>query len=145
MMFPKKSKAKSESLPVLISRLDRIFSEYIRLRDADGNGNCRCITCPTVANWRSMDAGHFVQRDRKAVRYCEQNVNAQCHCCNRFRSGNQYEHGLAIDRKFGNGTAERLQLISKVSHHKLTIGWLIYQIEHYREDVNKLKKIKNIS
>ena len=29
----------------LKKKLDKIFSEYIRLRDCDYKGNCKCISC----------------------------------------------------------------------------------------------------
>jgi hypothetical protein len=134
--FPKIAR---KSLPKLIASLDRIFSVYIRLRDADKNGICRCITCGKPFHWKEGDAGHFIPRDRKATRWDECNVNAQCHRCNRFRSGEQYDHGLAIDRKYGEGTAEKLKNMGSL-RSKVSAGWLEYQIEEYRKKVGKLKE-----
>lgn len=128
-----------KSMPKLIASLDRIFSVYIRLRDADKNGMCRCITCGNTLHWMESDAGHFIPRDRKATRWEEKNVNAQCPRCNRFRSGEQYEHGLAIDRKYGKGTAEILKREGTM-RSKVSAGWLEYQIELYRKEVKKLKE-----
>ena len=98
----RKSKNKSRAM----AKADRYFSEYIRLRDSDQNCNAICITCRKVAHISEMDAGHFIDRSHKATRYEEQNVNAQCRACNRFQSGRQYEHGIAIDLKYGAGTAD---------------------------------------
>lgn len=36
-------------------KLDRIFSEYIRLRDADNNGYIRCISCGKIVFWKDTD------------------------------------------------------------------------------------------
>ena len=91
-----------------MKKADKYFSEYIRLRDSDQNCNAICITCRKVAHISEMDAGHFIDRSHKATRYDERNVNAQCRTCNRFQSGRQFEHGLAIDLKYGTGTAEQL-------------------------------------
>lgn len=91
-----------------MARADRIFSEYIRLRDADTNGSCTCITCGRTGDIKEFDAGHFVPRDKKATRYDERNVNAQCQYCNRYRAGEQYRHGQEIDLKYGEGTAQEL-------------------------------------
>ena len=38
----------------LKGKLDRLFSEYIRRRDADA-GYCRCVTCGKLQHWREMD------------------------------------------------------------------------------------------
>lgn len=105
----RKSKNKSRAM----AKADRYFSEYIRLRDSDQNCNAICITCRKVAHISEMDAGHFIDRSHKATRYEEQNVNAQCRACNRFQSGRQYEHGIAIDLKYGAGTADELLLQSR--------------------------------
>jgi len=91
-----------------MKKADKYFSEYIRLRDSDQNCNAICITCRKVGHISEMDAGHFIDRSHKATRYDERNVNAQCRTCNRFQSGRQYEHGLAIDLKYGTGTSQQL-------------------------------------
>ena len=138
MMFPKRKKERS--LKSLIKTLDRIFSEYIRLRDADSRGMCRCITCSNIFHWKEGDCGHFVQRDRIAVRWDSRNASAQCPRCNRFRGGEQYEHGRAIDRKYGAGTADTLRALGQVRGTKIDRFWLEHEIEEYKK---KLKKIKN--
>lgn len=134
MMFPKKIRKNGGK-----NALDRVFSEYIRLRDSSGNGLCRCITCSKTLPWKAADAGHFIERDRLATRYNEQNVNAQCPRCNRFRNGEQFLHGLAIDRKYGKGTAEMLEAISR-KPAKLGAVYYEEQIKKYREKVKKLRK-----
>jgi len=112
MMLPKHKRKRMNSTSD--QTLWKWFSKYVRLRDRlPGTDNCRCISCGAVKRWKEMDAGHFVPRDRWNVRYNEQNVNAQCQHCNRFQSGNQFEHGLAINAKYGSGTAEYLAGIAK--------------------------------
>ena len=71
-------------------------------------------------------------------RWEEENVNAQCQSCNRFKSGKQYEHGLAIDRKYGAGTATKL-----VIKGKGVCNWTAPEIEkmitYYRSEVKRMK------
>lgn len=43
-----------------ITTLDRIFSEYIRRRDADKDGFVRCISCGRRIRWEDADCGHLV-------------------------------------------------------------------------------------
>ena len=105
--------AKSRTKSLAMKKADRYFSEYIRLRDADSSGKVRCITCEKVVDWNDCDAGHFIDRSHKNTRFDERNVNGQCKTCNRFQSGRQYEHGRAIDLKYGEGTADELLQLSK--------------------------------
>jgi len=140
MLFPKQ---KYRSTKSLIHSLDRVFSEFIRLRDADNQGYCKCISCGEVGFWKEMDAGHFVSRDRKSTRYDPRNVHAQCLRCNRFRSGEQYIHGRMIDDLYGKGAASYLITISG-ERTKLTPDWLIFHIGEYRSKVKELKKEKNL-
>ena len=94
-------------------KADKYFSMYIRVRDSK-DGICKCITCGTLDSIKNMDAGHFISRRFEATRYDEKNVHAQCRKCNRFQNGNQYEHGIAIDKKYGEGTSHELYLKSKM-------------------------------
>lgn len=109
----KQKKVKQPDRQKLINKLDTVFSEFIRLRDCDNNGICKCITSGQYFHWRDCDAGHFITRDNMATRWEEENVNAQGRGDNRFKSGKQFEHGLAIDRKFGPGTSSKLLIKSK--------------------------------
>ena len=143
MMLPKKKWGwtKSEK-PVddkkkLIVTLDRWFSKFIRLRDSDSNGYCRCVTCPKILPWKEMDAGHFVSREKIVTRWDEFNVHAQCPQCNRFKAGNQYEHGKAIDRMHGNGAADILTARGKARGGKVDSFYLQTLIEEYKTKVKK--------
>lgn len=87
-----------EKVKFNIETLDSIFSQYVRLRDADQYGMIHCISCGKRINWKYADAGHFVSRRHLSLRFDEKNVNAQCPECNRFKSGNleKYKRGLII-------------------------------------------------
>jgi len=146
MMFPKKkwgwSKTDKHSTDrkKLIAKLDRIFSKYIRLKYSDRNGYCRCVTCPKVAPWKEMDAGHFISREKMAVRFDERNVHPQCLHCNRFKAGNQYEHGKAVDRIHGKGTADLLSTIGRARGGKVDSYYIEKLIEEYKEKTKNLHK-----
>jgi hypothetical protein len=53
--------------------------------------------------------------------------------------GAQYEHGLAIDRIHGAGTADLLRTLGKARGTKLTAAWLLYEIDEYKKKVKNLK------
>ncbi len=60
-----------------------------------------------VPGW---DAGHFVSRGYKVIRFDEENVNCQCSLrCNRLRSGEYQKYRIALDLKYGDGTAAKLE------------------------------------
>lgn len=135
--FSKKKGPKSDNRK-LVEKLDTIFSLYIRLRDSDSNGICRCITSGEFGHYTDMDAGHFITRDNMATRWEEKNVNAQGRKDNRFLSGKQFEHGQAIDRKYGVGTAEFLLHKSKFEC-KFQDFELEAMINYYKNEVKELK------
>lgn len=122
-------------------KLWNIFSKYIRLRDSDSNGYITCITSGRRVHWKEADAGHFISRRHLATKFDEQNVNAQSRHDNRFAAGKQYEHGLAIDRKYGKGTAEKLLIKSKqvCKRGKFEIDQMT---EYYKKEVERLLKEK---
>lgn len=77
---PKKKKI---GLSPYIRKLDRIFSEYIRLRDSRpfGYKACRCISCGQVKPYDEIDCGHFIGRTHMATRFDEENCHGECRSC----------------------------------------------------------------
>ncbi len=106
--MPRKPKRKN-----LIKKLDTVFSKYIRLRDADTEGYCRCSTCGEVHHWTKIQAGHFISRKHYATRWNEDNVHAQCVACNVFRYGEQYKFSLYLGDKLSKELLEKSRLIAK--------------------------------
>lgn len=137
-MFPKVKRCRKDSLKGLMQILDRVFSEYIRRRDAGGSEYAKCITCGTVKPWREGDCGHFICRNHLILRWEPRNANFQCPSCNRFKGGEQHLHGVAIDKKYGTGTANELQALSKYLF-KPDRMWLDNQIEVFRKKITEIK------
>lgn len=81
-----------------------------------------------------MQAGHFVSRKVSLLRYDDENVNAQCPSCNVFKYGEQYAYSIALDKKYGDGTAEKLWN-QRHSVHKFTITELESIIEEANEQI----------
>jgi|TARA_B100001093_G_scaffold341913_1_gene326761 hypothetical protein len=117
----------------LINKLDRIFSEYIRKRDADKKGYVTCITSKKKYHYTEVDAGHFISRKEMATRWHEDNVYAQSRYDNRYRYGKQYEYGLALEKK-KKGLPKHLYNLSKKTV-KYSISDLQEMIDTYK---NKL-------
>lgn len=76
----------------LIEEADRVFSLYIRGRDA-GKPCCTCW-----AAWQeNFQAGHFMSRRHYHTRWWKWNAHSQCPKCNLWGSGEQYSHSIFID------------------------------------------------
>ena len=117
-------------------KLDIVFSKYIKLRDCI-NDRGQCISCDEVFHVSDLDAGHFRPRNHNSTRYDEKNVQLQCRSCNRFKSGEAYQFGVALDEKYGEGTA--LNLVRKSHEYKkFTVQELKDLHEYY---TNKLRLI----
>ena len=92
----------------LIDKLDKIFSLYVRQRNAV-NEIAECFTCGKQDHYKKLQNGHFQSRKHYATRWDEVNCQVQCAGCNVFRYGEQYKFAVNLDAKFGIGTAESLQ------------------------------------
>lgn len=121
-----------------IKKLDKVFSEYIRRRDADEYGRVKCCTCPTVAHWAEMDCGHWRSRHNKSIRFEESDNHAQCRECNRTNDGEYQFHEAYIVKRYGSREAKRLIVLSHKAKH-----WMQHEID---ELVKKYKlKIKSLN
>ena len=133
-----------KSISKLKKELDKIFSLFIRLREADNLGNVICCTCGVKKHYKNgMHNGHFQSRSWLATRFDEENCQVQCAACNIFRQGEQYKFAKYLDKKYGEGTAEELHVLSK-RHIKLTRIDYEEKISYYKEIVKNLKKEKGI-
>ena len=123
----------------IVKKLDKIFSIWIRSKDADHTGQVDCYTCGVNKSWKyEIDAGHFMGRGKYATRWEEQNVKPQCKSCNGFRSGEQYLFSKHLDEEYGKGTSDELVYLSN-QLAKFTNDELLKKIEHFTELVKSLK------
>ena len=133
-----------KSISKLKKELDKWFSLFIRLRDATDEGLCQCITCGKVSHYKKgIQNGHFQSRRFMSTRYNEENCFSQCVACNMFRNGEQYKFSLALDAKYGKGTAQELESLAKLTI-KFTRVDYEDNIRYYKSAVEKLKKEKGI-
>ena len=81
----------------------KMFSLYIKLRDANEEGTCTCCTCGTRIEFDSPDcqAGHFLTSRSNSVLLDERIVHAQCERCNMWHGGAQGAYLLFMKDKYG--------------------------------------------
>ena len=133
-----------KTISKLKKELDKWFSLYIRLRDANEYGMVQCFTCGIVRGYKDgMQNGHFQSRKHMATRFDEENCQVQCLKCNIFDSGQQYLFSLRLDEKYGEGTAEELEHFARTVHKVSRVEYEV-QISYYKKLVENLKEEKGI-
>ena len=139
--YPKdiQKKLKRPTIKQLDAKLWKIFSEYIRRKDADYRGLVRCFTCGNWDHWKDVDCGHGISRAKLSTKFHEKNNHPQCRKCNRFKGGEQFEYMIKVDEKYGKGTAEMLRTMSK-QESKFTRFDYEYKIKEYQEKLKQLGK-----
>lgn len=128
--------AKKKTLKYWKNKIDKVYHEYIRRRDADDHsGYCECITCQKPIHFTESDGGHFIGRQYMATRYDERNTYAQCRKCNRFEYGRQYEFSKALGEELAEELLQRSREVFKLHDHE----WQeIY--ERYNTKLQALRK-----
>ena len=135
-----------KTISKLKKELDKWFSLYIRLREANEYGYCQCFTCGKVGHYKTggMQNGHFQSRKHMATRFDEENCQVQCVACNMFRQGEQFKFGMNLDAKYGEGKAEELEYLARTIHKVSRVEYE-EQISYYRNLVKNLKEEKQIA
>jgi hypothetical protein len=120
----------------IIKKLDSVFSEYIRRRNAVDD-IAECFTCGKKDHWKKLQCGHFQSRKHYSTRFDEINCQTQCAGCNVFRYGEQFVFGQNLNKKFGDGTAEKLLQKSREIVKFANID-LIEMIDRYKNMIQQL-------
>tara|TARA_R110000823_G_scaffold313977_1_gene442200 strand:+ start:349 stop:738 length:390 start_codon:yes stop_codon:yes gene_type:complete len=128
--------AKKLTRSKLVKKLDTIFSQYIRQKNAD-NEISTCFTCGKKDHWKKLQNGHFQSRRHYSTRWDEINCQVQCAGCNVFKYGEQYVFGNKLDQKFGEGTSRRLHIKAQ-QIIKLSDSDLEDMIKRYKNFVDKM-------
>lgn len=120
------------------------YSVYIRLRDADSNGNCSCFTCGYTNHWKKMDCGHGISRRHLATKYDDRNNHAQCGRCNGFEGGVRETYKERVDKKYGAGTWDLLLVKSRSTVKRLSEFEINTMAGYYRRLADKIRVEKKI-
>ena len=133
-----------KTISKLKKELDKWFSLFIRLRESTNEGIVQCFTCSRISHYKSgMQNGHFQSRRHHSTRWNETNCQVQCVKCNMYEQGEQFRFGIALDSKYGEGTSEELEFLSRTI---MKVSRIDYEekISYYKDLVDKLKKEKGI-
>lgn len=95
----------------LVVKLDTVFSQYIRRKDAIDE-IATCVTCGKKDHWKKLQCGHFMSRRHYSTRWDENNVGVQCYSCNITNQGMQYAFSKYLTQ-FDNNLPDNLLIKSK--------------------------------
>lgn len=127
---------KVKTLKALKATLDKLWSEYIRRKDAKG-GIATCVTCGVQKPWKEIQCGHFVSRVHLATRFLEQNCAPQCYSCNVLRGGNYVEYAVWMEANWGWQTIRDLRDL-KHTNLKITRSGYEERIEDVKQKLAEL-------
>lgn len=133
----KKAKKKASKRP-LKAKAWRLFSEYIRRKYSDENGNCECVTCGKIDHWSELQAGHSVSGRTNSVLFVEDIVHPQCVRCNIFMGGNYERYTLFMIDMYGRAKYEELLDLKNVSV-KISVTDLEEICVKYKSLIDQLK------
>lgn len=147
---PKSKRSSSQKLKSRKSERDKAkqwFQKFVRLRDADKQGVCTCISCGKRTIWnKNTDGGHFIPAEKNNTCFDERNCNSQCKGCNRFRMQDitvQETYSKNLDYKWGAGTAQSLK-IKGVQEKRYNDLEYIAIAKHYKQRCKDLQKEKGL-
>ena len=136
-------KKRTKRKPDLVKKLDRVFSLYIRLRDAMPSGFVRCISCGKIKRFEDVDCGHYFSRTHMATRFDEDNCNAECRSCNRMSADHLIGYRTNLVAKIGLNRIDRLDVLAHSQKHWLD-SELEEKIRYYTAEVRRLSQEKGI-
>lgn len=123
----------------LDDRLWKVFSEFIRRKEATINGGYgKCYSCGKIIHWKDGDCGHYEKRQHENIKYDERNNHLQCQKCNRFEGGRQADYALHLERDYGHGILQELDRLKWIPKYWSKLA-LEEKIEHYKTEVKKLR------
>ena len=109
---------KKRGRKALITKLDKIFSKYIRARDI------KCVVCGSEDH---LQCGHLLSRINYSTRWDEKNANCQCGHCNIIHNNNPGPYMLWFIETYGKKELHKLtkQYNEKIKYKNSDIKELI--------------------
>ncbi len=74
--MPSKKK-KQKTTAKIIDDCAVLMQKLVRLKAADSNGFCTCVTSGVRKHWKEMQGGHFIERGKLGTKLMEENIHPQ--------------------------------------------------------------------
>jgi len=113
-----------------------LLQKLVRMKYANDEGMCECVTCGKVEFYKYMDGGHFVSRSHNATLLVEENIHPQCKGCNGYKKGNIDSYSLFMIDTYGLDAMREL-IASKHQPRKFTALELEDLIADYKKRIKE--------
>lgn len=67
-----------------VEKAAKLMQKLVRLKAADKDGYCTCVTCGKVDHYKNMQGGHFYSRRHLIFKLYIENCHPQCPGCNMY-------------------------------------------------------------
>jgi hypothetical protein len=94
-------KNNNKSLRSLKAKAWKLFSEYIRRKDADEGGTVECYTSGKLMHWKEAHAGHAIPGRHNAVLFDEDIVKVQSPVDNIWKGGQYHIFATKLIKEHG--------------------------------------------
>ena len=135
------AKRKPKSIARLVEEAACILQRIVRLKAADENGYCQCVTCGKVDRWQDMQGGHFLSRKWTAHKLCEENIHPQCPGCNGPKGGAPVPYTLYMLDTYSRDFVDNLEATKwdTKKYGRPEIMGIIEDMKHYESMVRQDK------
>ena len=111
------AKRKTKSTAKIIDDCAVLMQKLVRLKAADHNGFCKCVTCGIVKHWSVMQGAHFIERTKTATKIMEENIHPSCWYCNMIGDKNIREikeaYSVYMRERYGEDFVKGMMQLSK--------------------------------
>ena len=132
------AKRKKKTIARLVDDGAVILQRIVRIKGADENGYCTCVSCGAKKHYKEMHGGHFIPRTSTIHKLLEENIHPQCPGCNTFNQEKaKIAYTLFMIDTYGREFVDDLEK-SKRDIRKYTrteIMGIIEDLKHYEKQV----------
>lgn len=93
------------------SKADKLFSDYIRIRDKWTCQRCHTKYEPPTA---ALHCSHWWGRGNKSVRFNPDNAAAICYGCHRYLGSNPTEHNEFFLKRLGQEKYDQMNRLARI-------------------------------
>lgn len=134
---------KAKTIARLVDDAAVILQRIVRLKAADENGYCQCVTCGKVDHYKNMDGGHFISRRYTAHKLLEENLAPQCKGCNLFGEGSKPAYTLYMIDTYGREFVDELEA-TKGQTKKWPRAEIMDEIQRLKEYEKEIREAKGL-
>ncbi len=131
--------AKKKTIARLVDDAAVLLQRIVRIKAADGEGYCSCVTCGKTQHWKEMQGGHFISRVKTIHKLCEENIHPQCKQCNGPLRGNVVAYTMYMIDTYGREHVDEMEA-TKNNGSKWYRADILDHIAELKEQLKQLEE-----